>query len=91
MADTKQKATATIAPNKPVTANAKATSRWLVDAFNVSLRWIDVNLLPIFSLVLLSGLAAVGFSTFLAHLSYTWKVGISIAVAAFLATKTHSK
>lgn len=83
---------ARIAENKPkVSKPAGDVNRWFVSAFNVSLRWIDINLLPIICLALLAGFAAIGFSTFLTHLTYTYKIGLSIAFVALLAVKTHNR
>jgi hypothetical protein len=74
-----------------ITKPSKQTSVWLVDAFNKSLQWIDANVAPIVALVLLCGLAAIGFSTFLEHLDLAWKIGFSIGLVAFLAVKTYNK
>jgi hypothetical protein len=77
--------------NSGATSPAVKTSLALVNAFNTILRWIDANVAPIFALVLLCGLAAIGFSTFLEHLDQAWKIGTSIALVAFLAVKTYNK
>lgn len=76
---------------KPIKSTKKTpgqTNEWLIGAFNTTLAWIDVNLMPIICLAVLCAFAVLGFSTRLEHMTSVQKTVLSIAIVALLAVKT---
>jgi len=74
--------------NKESENKPKQTNSAVADAFRSTLRWVDVNLAPLFALPLLVGLAAKGVMSMLIHVNSTASLIIAIAIAAFLGLKS---
>lgn len=68
---------------------SKKINTKVVDVFHNSLKWVDVNILPLIALPILGVLAADDISKHLKDVPQTAALAVGIGIAALLAVKTH--